>query len=81
MSPRHLERELGCDSCARSATGGSRCPLPHSQPVPLPKASPEQAQTSPAQVPERGDSCTSIFIQNSQETWMKCNYLSSINQD
>lgn len=85
MSPQHLERELGCDSCARRAAGGYRCPLPHhwshSQPIHRPKASPEQAESSPAQVPERGDSCASIFIQNSQETWMKCNYVSSINPD
>lgn len=61
---------------------GSRCPLPHpwprSQPRRRPKASPERAR---GRYLCRGDSCASIFIQNSRETWMKCNYLSSISQD
>lgn len=75
MSPRCLERELGCDSWW--------IPVPPAPPLaPFPAhPSPEQAQTSPARVPERGDSCASIFIQNSQESWMERNYLGSINQD
>lgn len=57
---------------------------PHSVPGAPSLAWPERARRDGealSAIPAWGDSCASIFIQNSQETWMKCNYLSSINLD
>lgn len=81
MSPRRLERSLD----GISVPGGPwRIPVSPAPPLaPFPAQAP--ALVSPEQARGRylcrGDSCASIFIQNSRETWMKCNYLSSISQD
>lgn len=74
-----------CLDLIPGATSGYQCPLPHrrsqSQPVCWREASPEPARALHPTYLSGGDSCASIFIRNSQETWMKGNYLSSINPD
>lgn len=45
MSPRHVERELGCDSCARRAMGDPGVPCPTTGPIPSPSPGSRQARS------------------------------------